>query len=104
MKKRLRIIFFTVYGLFHGLLVFFGFHAHYLYQSNNIKDLLTLSRSIPLAKWVALFGASLFFINLVMFFYVLNKKQRRVNFLEQERNDYKAKMFDLEAPKEDKPE
>jgi hypothetical protein len=103
--RRFRIIFFVIYGAFHGLLLFFGFHANYLYKSNNIKDLLSLSRAIPMSRWVAIFGIILFFINIVMFLYLMNKKSRRINFLEQERNDYKAKMFDLNAEREeDKPE
>ena len=102
--KRFRIIFFSLYGAFHALLLFFAFHANYLYNSNKITDLLSLSRSIPLSRWVALFGAILFFMNLVMFLWIVNQKTRRINFLEQERNDYKAKMYDLHAQESDEDE
>ena len=99
--KKFRLIFFLVYGAFHIGLMGFSFYAVHLYESNKIRNLLKLSSSIPYTRWMAMFGMGLFLINLIIFFWIVTNKDRRIKFLEQERLEYKAKMFNLESDSND---
>lgn len=97
----LRALFFITYLLFHVGILWVSISAFFANQDFTERleweKLLAMRQFIPYAPVFAFIGMGLFFINLWMYFYYLNRRTRRIKFLEQERSEYKAKLFDMTA-------
>ena len=59
--------------------------------------LLEYRDSIPSSRWISSLGVLLFLINLVLFLLLMRSKRSTITELEKERNEYKAKMFDMQS-------
>ena len=93
--KKFPIILYSLYAVFHIGLVGFAFYANSLYP-NKLGDLLELGKSIPLTRWLSLFGLLLFILNGVFILTSKRSLKEKVDELEKEKNLYKAKMFDMQ--------
>lgn len=95
--RKLRLIFFLVYGIFHLGLTIISLYADHVYANSNFNQLIELGKRIPLAKWLAFFGCLLFIFNIGLFYMLRRAHISRTEAFEKERNLLKAKMFDLQS-------
>lgn len=94
--KKFQIIFFSVYGVFHLGLVAMTFYIHNLFSDNNLTELLKMAKRVPTMRWLALGGLVIFGLNVLMFVIQKQRYESKIKELENEKNRYKAKMFDMQ--------
>src|SRR6187401_658519 len=93
MKKN-RLIFFTVFGVFHLFLVIFTIYMDS--QKNDFAFLTDMLKLLPLMKWGAFIGFTLLVIDVVWSWIINRDTQSEKAALTQELNMLKAKLFDLQ--------
>jgi len=97
--KRFRLIFFVVYGAFHLGLTIVALYADHVYSNSNFNQLIELGKRIPMAKWLALFGCLLFVMNVGLVFFLRKSHSNKIQAIEKQKNEFKAKMFDMQSQK-----
>ena len=93
MKKN-RLIFYTVFGVFHLFLVIFTIYMDS--QKNDFAFLADMLKLLPLMMWGAFVGFTLLVIDVVWSFIINRETQREKAALTLELNTLKAKLFDLQ--------
>lgn len=93
MKKN-RLIFFSVFGAFHLLLVLFTFYVES--QKNDFAFLTQILRYMSWLKYGALLGLLLLIADVIWTRLTARAHDREMAALAQEVNALKAKLFDLQ--------
>lgn len=92
MKQR-RLIFFTIFGLYHIAIFFF---VIYVESRKDLSDLLSLHSKLTLFKYGALLGMALFLVDVVWNFIEQGAAKNEHEALRHENNTLKAKVYDLQ--------
>jgi len=98
MKKN-RLIFYSVFGVFHLFLVVFSFYVES--NRNDFGFLTQMLKWISLMKYGAILGLVLLVADVIWEYVVLRDKDREREVLHQEINTLKAKIFDLQESAKD---
>ena len=91
-KKRL--IFFSIFGVFHLFLVIFTFYIES--QKNDLNFLLQVLQWISFMKFGAIFGMLLVIIDVSWSWIINRDSEKEKGVLIHELNTLKAKLFDLQ--------
>ncbi len=92
--NRNRLIFYSVFGLFHiGLLIFTTYVDT---QKDDFAFLSKLLSWIPLTKYLAIFGLLLFLTDVAWSYWVNKKHEQEKTSLHDELTTLKAKLFDFQ--------
>ena len=94
--KKVQIIFFSIYGLFHLGIVFMAFYVHNLFSTSNLVELFSMKDYVPTMRWIGLGGLIIFALNILMFMIMKKNFESKYKVLENEKNKYKAEMFDMQ--------
>lgn len=92
--KNPKSIFFLIYLLFHVALL--GISIYVNLKSEDFEFLLKLRNNMDLMIYASVLGLVLFGINMILVSMESRNKNRHLAKLENEKNELKAKMFDLQ--------
>ena len=102
--KKVYLIIFSVLGLFHLGMVLMSFYVNSLFNDNNFMDLLSMAGYVPKMRWVAITGLGLVIVLGIVFLIHIRNFKSKLEALENEKNSFKAKMFDMQAAMESEKE
>lgn len=97
MMKRNRLIFYSVFGVFH--LFIFGFSFYMDLQKENFQFLIDMQKAIPLLKYCSFVLLILFATNVILHYRDNRRNVKEKAQLNQELDTLKARLFDLQEGK-----
>ncbi|HEY3402242.1 MAG TPA: hypothetical protein VGK59_02580 [Ohtaekwangia sp.] len=89
-----RLIFYSIFGAFHLLLVIFTFYIES--QKDDFNFLFSVLKWISLMKWGAVLGLILVSLDVIWSWIINRDSQKEKAALTHELNTLKAKLFDLQ--------